>query len=130
MATDEEEKAFEEKCRLLEQGFSPASCAVWHQGRRRPACRVTLKWQGGELYRLIKAVHLSRPEHYFSIYQSGCNWSCKKCHSWEFTQYATGDWVSPEDIAGLRQVRLANLGVFAKTEQDYKRLAALAPSGW
>lgn len=92
------QQALEEKCRLLEQGFSPASCAVWCQGRRRPACRVTLKWESGKLYRLIKAAHLSRPEHYFSIYQSGCNWSYKKCHSWEFTQYATGDWMSPEDI--------------------------------
>lgn len=101
MVADAEEKALEEKCRLLEQGFSPASCAVWYQGRRRPACRVTLKWQSGKPYRLIKAAHLSRPEHYFSIYQSGCNWSCQKCHSWEFTQYATGDWMSPDDIAGL-----------------------------
>ncbi|HEX78521.1 MAG TPA: radical SAM protein [Dehalococcoidia bacterium] len=101
MATDEEEKAFRERCRLLEQGFSPASCAVWHQGRRGPACRVTLKWEGGKPYRLIKTAHLSRPEHYFSIYQSGCNWSCKKCHSWEFTQHATGAWMSPQDIAGL-----------------------------
>lgn len=101
MATGEEEKAFEEKCRLLEQGFSPASCAVWYQGRKGPACRVTLKWESGKPYRLIKSAHLSRPEHYFSIYQSGCNWSCKKCHSWEFTQYASGEWMSPEDIAEL-----------------------------
>ena len=73
MATDEEEKALDEKCLLLEQGFSPASCAVCYQGRKRLACRVTLKWEGGKPYRLIKAAHLSRPEHYFSIYQSGCN---------------------------------------------------------
>ena len=101
MAREEERKGSLGKCRLLEQGFSPASCAVWYRGRREPACRVTLKWEGGKLYRLIEAAHLSRPEHYFSIYQSGCNWSCKKCHSWQFTQYATGEWMSPQDIAGL-----------------------------
>ena len=100
MVTDEV-KGAQEKCRLLEQGFSPASCAVWCGSRREAACRVTLKWEGGKPYRLIKAAHLSRPEHYFSIYQSGCNFSCKKCHSWEFTQYATGEWMSPQDIAGL-----------------------------
>lgn len=32
--------------------------------------------------------------------------------------------------AGLKQVRLGNPGVFAKSEQDYKRLASLAPGGW
>jgi pyruvate formate lyase activating enzyme len=101
MATSEGETVHEGKCPLLEQGFLPGSCAVWSQGRRSPACRATLKWENGKPYRLIKAAHLSRPEHYFSVYQSGCNWSCKKCHSWEFTQYAAGDWMSPDDIAVL-----------------------------
>ena len=32
--------------------------------------------------------------------------------------------------AGLRQIKLGNSGVFAKNEQDYKSLAALAPGGW
>ena len=32
-------------------------------------------------------------------YQSGCNLSCKKCHSWQFTQNAVGEWMSPQDIA-------------------------------
>jgi len=54
-------------------------------------------------YRLIKSAHLSRPEHYFSIYQSGCNFSCLKCHSWEFTQLAAGDWLSPRDIVALAE---------------------------
>jgi len=64
---------------------------------------VTLKWEGDTPYRLIKSAHLSRPEHYFSIYQSGCNWSCKKCHSWEFTQYANGEWMSAQDIARIAE---------------------------
>ncbi len=89
------------RCQLQDQGFTQASCEVWYQGRKRSACQATLKLEGGKLYRLIKSAHLSRPEHYFSIYQSGCNWSCKKCHSWEFTQYASGNWMSPEDIASL-----------------------------
>ena len=62
---------------------------------------MTLKWDGDIPFRLIKSAHLSRPEHYFSIYQSGCNFSCKKCHSWEFTQHAQGEWMSPDDIATL-----------------------------
>lgn len=32
--------------------------------------------------------------------------------------------------AGLEQVRLGNVGVFARTEQDYETLAALAPGAW
>jgi pyruvate-formate lyase-activating enzyme len=43
-------------------------------------------------------MHLSRPENYFSIYQSGCNLSCRKCHSWYFSKQATGQWLSPEDV--------------------------------
>ncbi len=89
------------RCRLAEQGFKPSNCSTWYLGRRVAACKVTLGWEGDTPYRLIKSAHLSRPEHYFSIYQSGCNWSCKKCHSWEFTQYADGDWVSPADIARM-----------------------------
>ena len=100
MATDKDTDRAE-KCRLLEQGFQPAGCKIQHQGKRKPACQVTLKWEEDKPYRLIEAVHLSRPEHYFSIYQSGCNWTCKKCHSWEFTQHAVGEWMSPDDIAEL-----------------------------
>ncbi len=103
MTGEKNNRVLEEKCRLLEQGFSPGSCATWHQGKKEPACRVTLKWEDDKPYRLIKSTHLSRPEHYFSVYQSGCNWSCKKCHSWEFTKNATGSWMSPQDIARLAQ---------------------------
>jgi len=65
------------------------------------ACQVSLRWEGNVPFRLIKSAHLSRPEHYFSIYQSGCNFSCKKCHSWYFTRYASGEWMSPKDIGAL-----------------------------
>lgn len=41
---------------------------------------------------------LSRPEDYLSIYQSGCNHNCLKCHSWYFAQKANGYWVSPSEL--------------------------------
>lgn len=88
-------------CRLDEQGFSQASCSVQAQDKTKTACQATLKRVDGIPCRLIESAHLSRPEHYFSIYQSGCNLSCKKCHSWEFTQHTSGNWMSPDDIAEL-----------------------------
>jgi pyruvate-formate lyase-activating enzyme len=33
-------------------------------------------------------------------------------------------------IAGLNQVRLGNLGIFLKNDEDYERLASAAPGGW
>jgi len=44
-------------------------------------------------------MHLSRSEDYFSIYQSGCNHNCLKCHSWEFSKYYNGEWDSKDKIA-------------------------------
>ncbi len=63
------------------------------------ACISTLKKEGNLWFRLIEAVHLSRPEDYLSIYQSGCNHSCLKCHSADFTQHYSGFWMSTEDLA-------------------------------
>ncbi|MEO2240738.1 MAG: radical SAM protein [Euryarchaeota archaeon] len=78
-------------CRMVELGYERAErCEV--QGR--PACRVGLR--NGR--RLIHDAHLSRPEHYYSVYQSCCNWECKFCHSWRFTQRPVGTWWSPEDF--------------------------------
>jgi len=57
-----------------------------------------LKHEKGVPYRLITSVHLSRPENYLSIYQSGCNFSCRKCHSWYFSKVRDGTWYSPGDI--------------------------------
>jgi pyruvate-formate lyase-activating enzyme len=59
-----------------------------------------LKIENDIPFRLISSAHLSRPEHYFSIYQSGCNMDCLKCHSWNFSQHVDrgGEWLSPDDI--------------------------------
>jgi pyruvate-formate lyase-activating enzyme len=62
------------------------------------ACEATLKYDHGTIHRLITSVHLSRPENYLSIYQSGCNFSCRKCHSWYFSKVTDGTWHMPEDI--------------------------------
>ncbi|MEM0083815.1 MAG: radical SAM protein [Candidatus Methanomethylicia archaeon] len=89
------------KCRLIEQGFKPGSCLTFYNGEWKPACEVTLKWKDNTPYRLIYSYAHKAPEQYLSIYQSGCNWSCKKCHSWRFTRYATGKWMSPKHIAKI-----------------------------
>jgi len=85
-------------CRLKEQGFSQGDCLVEVSGKHSPTCRVTLKYRNRQPYRLITAIHLSRPENYLSIYQSGCNFSCRKCHSWYFSKVKNGSWYSPDDI--------------------------------
>jgi pyruvate-formate lyase-activating enzyme len=86
------------KCRLKDQGFSPGSCAVQVGDHSAPACRATLKEDQKGLRRLISAIHLSRPENYLSIYQSGCNLACRKCHSWTFAKVQKGIWLRPHDI--------------------------------
>ena len=85
-------------CRLREQGFASGSCQVAVNGRSIPACQATLRHDGDHGYRLITSIHLSRPENYLSIYQSGCNFSCRKCHSWYFSKVTDGSWHSPMDI--------------------------------
>ena len=85
-------------CALREQGFSPGSCAVSTAGKSVLACQATLRKRNSNVERLISAIHLSRPENYLSIYQSGCNFSCRKCHSWHFSKKAQGDWYSPDQI--------------------------------
>ncbi len=85
-------------CRLKEQGLSIGSCLVEADKKHSPACQVTLKYRNHQPYRLITAIHLSRPENYLSIYQSGCNFSCRKCHSWYFSKAKNGSWYSPDDI--------------------------------
>ncbi|MGI9569033.1 MAG: radical SAM protein, partial [Desulfobulbia bacterium] len=85
-------------CRLTEQEFSQGDCLVKANRKSAPACQVTLKYRNRQPYRLITAIHLSRPENYLSIYQSGCNFSCRKCHSWYFSKEKNGSWYSPDDI--------------------------------
>ncbi len=86
------------ECPLRQQGFKSGSCLVTAGGKKDLACRLTLRKKEGEPERLISAIHLSRPENYLSIYQSGCNFSCRKCHSWYFSKQAEGDWYSPKKI--------------------------------
>jgi pyruvate formate lyase activating enzyme len=85
-------------CQLERQGLRRGSCEVRRGKHVAPACALTLRMHNGKLERLIKSMHLSRPENYFSIYQSGCNFSCRKCHSWEFSQRADGNWYSVDDL--------------------------------
>lgn len=85
-------------CRMKEQGYEPGSCLVRVNEKRMHACRVTLKEEKGTRYRMITSIHLSRPENYLSIYQSGCNFSCRKCHSWYFSKVKDGNWHSPSDV--------------------------------
>jgi pyruvate formate lyase activating enzyme len=86
------------KCNLIKQGYPQGSCFVDTEKGRSLACEATLKQTDNGPLRLISAVHLSRPENYLSIYQSGCNFYCRKCHSWTFAKVAKGDWWSPADV--------------------------------
>ena len=86
------------KCNLIKQGYPQGSCFVEVGKGKSLACESTLKQTDSGPLRLISAVHLSRPENYLSIYQSGCNFSCRKCHSWDFTKVAKGQWWSPADV--------------------------------
>jgi pyruvate formate lyase activating enzyme len=86
------------KCNLIRQGYPQGSCFTEVEGKKVVACEATLKQTDTGPLRLISSVHLSRPENYLSIYQSGCSFSCRKCHSWTFTKIARGDWWSPAEI--------------------------------
>jgi pyruvate-formate lyase-activating enzyme len=85
-------------------------------GQIRPACEATLRTEAGRPQRLIKSLLLSRPEHYLSIYQSGCNFSCQKCHSAEFAKQATGRWMTPDEVA--RAARLYESHVTVREPRD------------
>jgi pyruvate formate lyase activating enzyme len=90
------------RCAMVDQGRELGDCLVeMPQGRRQRACRATLREEDGIFSRLIKSAHLSRPEHYFSIYQSGCNHNCRKCHSWEFSTRHNGAWCTTDQIADM-----------------------------
>lgn len=87
-------------CNMISQGYSKGACEVrLNDGSYKPACEATLKYENGQYHRVISALHLSRPEDYFSIYQSGCNHNCLKCHSWEFSKNFNGKWYSTDKIA-------------------------------
>lgn len=87
---------------MLDQGYEMGDCLVqMPDGSQERACAATLQRLDGVFWRLIKSAHLSRPEHYLSIYQSGCNSSCLKCHSHEFSQVYNGEWASTDILAGM-----------------------------
>ena len=89
------------KCPLKEQGLDQGACLTKTlTGELRPACQVTLRKNAeGRFERLIRSMHLSRPEDYFSVYQSGCNHTCLKCHSAEFSKVTNGEWLSITELA-------------------------------
>ncbi|MHA2225561.1 MAG: radical SAM protein [Candidatus Hodarchaeales archaeon] len=68
-------------------------------GKQKRACEVTLRIENDEYKRLIKSIHLSRPEDYLSVYSSGCNHGCLKCHSSEFSKSVNGVWISNGALA-------------------------------
>lgn len=87
-------------CEMVNQGYNKGACEVkMKNGLTEVACKATLKYEGGQYHRVISAMHLSRPEDYFSIYQSGCNHNCLKCHSWNFSKHFNGKWYSTDEIA-------------------------------
>jgi pyruvate-formate lyase-activating enzyme len=86
------------QCRLKDQGLTPGSCAVRVGDHHSLACQATLNKDAKGLSRLVSTIHLSRPENYLSIYQSGCNLACRKCHSWSFAKVKKGRWYRPQDI--------------------------------
>ncbi len=89
-------------CNMVKQGFPPGSCLVeLPSGEKKPACQATLKRVRGQYYRVITGIQLSRPEDYLSIYQSGCNHSCLKCHSYYFSQKFNGKWMSTDELAEI-----------------------------
>lgn len=98
IGTRQRDKIHADDCALRAQGFEGGACGVGVKEQTLPACTATLRERAGGLERLIEVAHLSRPENYLSIYQSGCNFSCRKCHSWHFSKMATGSWCSVEDL--------------------------------
>jgi len=85
-------------CMLKAQGYESCGCLTEVGNALTLPCRAGLRVRGGEVYRLIYDIVLSRPEDYLSIYQSSCNHNCLKCHSWYFAQIARGYWYSPEEL--------------------------------
>jgi pyruvate-formate lyase-activating enzyme len=85
---------------MINQGFSPGSCKVKvNGGKSKVACKSSLRHSSKGYERVIKSLLLSRPEDYLSIYQSGCNHDCLKCHSHDFSKVFNGQWMSTSDIA-------------------------------
>ncbi|MGD9396095.1 MAG: radical SAM protein [Candidatus Thorarchaeota archaeon] len=105
-------------CTMIDQGFSRGSCLVeTSEGTKKLACATTLREKSDSRHgRLIKSLLLSRPEDYLSIYQSGCNHTCLKCHSHEFSKVVTGNWMTSVDIADIAREYLGYVTVFEPRE--------------
>ena len=86
------------KCYLASQGYPSCGNIVQVNGEYKRPCEAGFMSKNGVLYRLIYDIVLSRPEDYLSVYQSGCNHNCLKCHSWYFSQIARGTWMSSKNI--------------------------------
>lgn len=105
-------------CTMIDQGYSRGSCLVeTSNGKQKLACVATLRDNSdSRKERLIKSLLLSRPEDYLSIYQSGCNHTCLKCHSHEFSKAVTGKWMSAADIAHVAKEYQKHVTVFEPRE--------------
>lgn len=103
---------------MVDQGFEIGECLVeMPSGRPQRACRATLREKNGMFSRLIKSAHLSRPEHYYSVYQSGCNHSCLKCHSWDFSMRHNGAWYTTEQLAEMARAYERHVTVWEPRER-------------
>jgi pyruvate-formate lyase-activating enzyme len=105
-------------CTMVEQIGETGDCLVqMPQGPRKRACRGTLREHDGVFSRLVKSAHLSRPEHYLSVYQSGCNHACRKCHSWEFSKCYNGTWYTTDQLADLARAYERSVTVWEPRER-------------
>jgi pyruvate-formate lyase-activating enzyme len=103
---------------MIKQGYNKGPCEVTLKDQTKlPACQATLKFENGQYHRVIKSLHLSRPEDYFSIYQSGCNHNCLKCHSWEFSKFFNGKWYSTDQIAEICKLYEKDVTIFEPRER-------------
>ena len=100
-------------CTMVKQGYSPGSCMVkLNDGTSKVACKSTLRHFPSGYERVIKSLLLSRPEDYLSIYQSGCNHDCLKCHSHEFSKVFNGQWMNTDHIANIAKEYYQYITVF------------------
>lgn len=101
------------ECLLKQQGIPQGSCStITANGEKKKACEVTLRMKDGQYERVIRSKHLSRPEDYFSVYQSGCNHDCLKCHSSHYSKYVYGQWMSISELAEAAKRYLYYVTVF------------------
>ena len=86
------------RCVLEYQGYESCGHKILCSTGFMEPCRAGIWVDGSRIKRLIYDMVLSRPEDYFSIYQSTCNHGCLKCHSHYFSQNQIGSWYTPEDV--------------------------------